>query len=98
MSDSTPSFRNLGHILQSLTIAALIGIGHYLVGLSDISAQTQLQIANLNVTVTDLKQSLDQYNLPQLTQDIAVLKSERARREAEDLCRTSGRPFTCHAP
>ena len=68
--------RILAHILQSLTVALLVGIGHYVMDLQQGADSQAREIAELTVTVQDLKSLLVQYNLPQMSSDVAVLKSE----------------------
>ncbi len=75
MSDPTVS-RIVTPVLQSLTVALLLAVGHYVMDLKDSADNQAQQIVQLNTTVHDLQSTLLQYNIPQLSSDVAVLKSE----------------------
>jgi len=68
--------RIIMHILQSITVAILLGVGHYVMALKDGADQQARDIVKLSTTVQDLQGVLNQYDLPQLSSDVAVLKSE----------------------
>lgn len=64
------------HILQSLTIASIIGATHVLTGLWTEAHAVRDDISTLNQQVASMKAQLDAENIPEIKQNVAVLQAD----------------------
>lgn len=78
--------RTITHILQSLTIAAIIGLGKLLYNLYDEVQEMNTQVAVLNANVSNMQDTIKEANLPVLRDQLTAVKANERylQREVEE--------------